>query len=65
MNMFGFDNSYSRLPKSFFAPATPEKVSSPALIAFNRELAEELGLTVVGFLRDHGFNVYSQAYRIV
>ncbi|WP_454916154.1 protein adenylyltransferase SelO [Xanthobacter sediminis] len=39
-----FDNSYARLPGSFFAPARPTPVSAPRLIKLNVALAEELGL---------------------
>ena len=39
-----FDNSYARLPDAFFAPVDPTPVEAPRLIAFNRPLAEELGL---------------------
>lgn len=39
-----FDNSYARLPESFFAPALPTPVSAPRLVKLNTALAEELGL---------------------
>ncbi len=39
-----FDNSYARLPESFFAPAQPTPVSAPRLVKLNTALAEELGL---------------------
>ncbi|HEX4146168.1 MAG TPA: YdiU family protein [Pirellulales bacterium] len=39
-----FDNTYSRLPEVFFAPALPAKVRAPRLSILNRRLAEELGL---------------------
>ncbi|MCF3638598.1 YdiU family protein [Rhizobium sp. TRM95111] len=39
-----FDNSYARLPQPFFARVDPTPVAAPALLAFNRPLAEELGL---------------------
>ncbi len=39
-----FDNSYARLPDAFFAPVDPTPVAAPQLVAFNRALAEELGL---------------------
>jgi FdhD protein len=29
------------------------------------DLGEEMGMTVIGFLRDEGFNVYSGAGRLV
>ena len=39
-----FDNTYSRLPEVFFAPATPAKVRAPKLSILNHRLADELGL---------------------
>ena len=39
-----FDNTYSRLPEVFFAPATPAKVRAPRLSILNLRLADELGL---------------------
>jgi uncharacterized protein YdiU (UPF0061 family) len=41
---FGFDNSYARLPDRLFARVAPTRVAAPRLIAFNRPLAEELGI---------------------
>lgn len=41
---FLFDNSYARLPEIFYARCKPAPVSAPRLIAFNRPLAEQLGL---------------------
>jgi len=40
-----FDNSYARLPDSFFARQAPVPVRAPHLIAFNDELAQVLGVT--------------------
>jgi len=39
-----FDNSYARLGESFFARLRPTPVRSPALVALNVPLADELGL---------------------
>src|ERR1700704_5100245 len=39
-----FDNTYSRLPEVFFAPALPARVRAPRLSILNHRLAEELGL---------------------
>lgn len=39
-----FDNSYTRLPERFYAPAQPVRHPAPTLIRLNRELAAELGL---------------------
>jgi uncharacterized protein YdiU (UPF0061 family) len=41
-----FRNSYAQLPARFFAAQAPASVAAPRLIAFNRPLAEELGLDV-------------------
>ncbi|PVA09228.1 YdiU family protein [Pelagivirga sediminicola] len=45
---FPFDNSYARLGADFSAVQAPVKVSAPALIAVNRPLADELGITLGG-----------------
>ncbi len=39
-----FDNSYAALPPAFHAAVIPDEVPAPALLAWNRELALELGL---------------------
>lgn len=41
---WNFDNTYSRLPKFFFAHTEPTPVSSPSLVIVNEELATFLGL---------------------
>jgi len=46
-----FDNSYARLPEAFFSPVEPTPVADPGLIAFNRPLAEALGLDADAFER--------------
>ncbi|KXG87120.1 protein adenylyltransferase SelO [Agrobacterium bohemicum] len=43
-----FDNSYARLPEHFTAAALPTPVAAPQFIAFNRPLADELGLDLDG-----------------
>jgi uncharacterized protein YdiU (UPF0061 family) len=40
----GLDHSYRRLPERFHAPSSPSRVRAPRLLAFNRTLAEDLGL---------------------
>ncbi|WP_226688349.1 protein adenylyltransferase SelO [Ruegeria arenilitoris] len=40
-----FDNSYARLPNTFFARQVPVPVRAPRLIAFNEDLARVLGVT--------------------
>lgn len=39
-----FDNSYARLPGRFYSPQLPTPVASPALVAVNAPLAQELGI---------------------
>jgi len=41
---FPFQNTYARLPETFFEPTQPSPVIQPSLIAVNDELARELGL---------------------
>ncbi len=41
---WNFDNSYTRLPKTFYASLNPTPVSSPGLVKLNHELASSLGL---------------------
>lgn len=53
-----FDNSYARLPDAFFAPVDPTPVEAPRLIAFNRPLAEALGLDADALER-HGAAYFS------
>ncbi|MDW7652018.1 MAG: YdiU family protein [Bacillota bacterium] len=43
---WNFDNSYARLPKSFFTSLNPTPVRSPKLIILNDTLATALGLNV-------------------
>lgn len=40
-----FDNTYARLPERFYARVAPAVVPNPRLLAWNAELAEELGLS--------------------
>ncbi|MDH4409590.1 MAG: hypothetical protein QE273_08230, partial [Verrucomicrobiales bacterium] len=42
--LFPFQNTYARLPESFFARVDPTPVSLPEWIWLNRPLAEELGI---------------------
>ncbi len=43
---FAFDNSFHAAMEGFYAPAEAAKPSAPVLLAFNRPLAERLGLAV-------------------
>jgi len=40
-----FDNSYARLPDGFYSRLGPTPVKAPETIAFNRDLADLLGIT--------------------
>ncbi len=44
MTPIPFDNSYLSLGSEFYSRTDPEPVAEPRLIAFNRELAEALGM---------------------
>jgi uncharacterized protein YdiU (UPF0061 family) len=39
-----FENSYARLPDEFHAVVEPDAVEAPSMLAWNHELAVELGL---------------------
>ena len=41
-----FDNTYSRLPDVFFAPARPATVREPRVSILNLRLASQLGLNL-------------------
>lgn len=43
-----FDNTYSRLPDSLFAPAKPATLAGPQVVILNERLAAELGLDLRG-----------------
>ncbi len=45
---FALEAGYGRLPERFYARLNPTAVDNPRLIAFNYELASELGLDVSG-----------------
>jgi uncharacterized protein YdiU (UPF0061 family) len=42
--LFGFDNSYARLPEHFYARLSPTPVSDPRIIRVNQDLAVSLNL---------------------
>ncbi|MDQ0507448.1 protein adenylyltransferase SelO [Xanthobacter agilis] len=54
-----FDNSYARLPETFFAPAQPTPVSAPRLVKLNTALAEELGLDPVALATDEAAAMFA------
>lgn len=49
-----FDNSYARLPESFFRPSHPDPVVNPKLVALNRTLANDLGMGDPDLLDNEG-----------
>jgi uncharacterized protein YdiU (UPF0061 family) len=53
------DNSYAKLPKSFFTLQKPIPVASPKLIIFNHSLAASLGLDDHGLESDYGAEVFA------
>lgn len=40
-----FDNTFSRLPGTFFSPQLPQPVTAPHLLAFNADLARVMGIS--------------------
>lgn len=45
--MIPFDNSYARLPSTFYAAQSPVPVKAPHLVAFNKDLAQLLRISAV------------------
>ena len=56
---WNFDNSYARLPESFFSRLDPVPVRSPGLVVFNRPLAASLGLNSEALQSDSGAAVFA------
>lgn len=54
---WNFDNSYARLPKTFFTLLNPTPVSSPKLIILNEPLAASMGLSVQALQSNDGVSV--------
>jgi len=54
-----FDNTYSRLPDVFFAPAKPTTVSAPGLVILNRRLADDLGLDLTRLSPEAAASVFA------
>jgi uncharacterized protein YdiU (UPF0061 family) len=54
---WNFDNSYARLPKSFYSSQTPNITRSPKLIILNEPLAAALGLNVEMLQSEEGVAV--------
>ncbi|MBM7573313.1 protein adenylyltransferase SelO [Aquibacillus albus] len=55
---WNLDNSYARLPETFFSNVDPTPVSSPKLVIFNEELADSLGLDVYDLKSEGGEQVF-------
>jgi serine/tyrosine/threonine adenylyltransferase len=51
---WNFDNSYARLPQTFFTSQKPIPVSSPKLTIFNEQLAAYLGLNIQSLQSEEG-----------
>jgi len=54
-----FDNSYAALPRIFHATVNPDEVPAPALLAWNRELALELGLDSLQYDEERLAGIFS------
>ena len=54
---WNFDNSYARLPKTFFTLQNPTPVHSPKLVIFNESLATSLGLNGSVLQREDGIGI--------
>ena len=57
MGPINFDNSYARLPNTFYRRVAPSVVSKPELIRVNRQLADELGINVEWLVGDEGIGM--------
>lgn len=56
---WNLDNSYARLPKSFFSSVNPTPVRSPELIILNHTLATTLGLNAQALESEDGVAVFA------
>ncbi|MGM0975447.1 MAG: protein adenylyltransferase SelO [Bacillota bacterium] len=54
---WNFDNSYARLPQTFFSKMKPNPVSSPELVILNEPLAKKLGLNIDALASESGVEV--------
>ena len=61
MNPFGFnfDNTYEALPNHFYHKSGATPVDFPAIVAFNRQLAESLGLDSEALQSDEGKKLFA------
>ena len=56
---WNFDNSYARLPETFFTKVDPNPVRAPKLIILNDSLATTLGLNVDALKSEEGIAVFA------
>ncbi|MEH7301249.1 protein adenylyltransferase SelO [Neobacillus drentensis] len=56
---WNFDNSYTKLPDSFFKSTNPTPVNSPQLVILNGTLAKSLGLNVQALQGEEGIDVFA------
>ncbi|TWI59657.1 protein adenylyltransferase SelO [Halalkalibacter nanhaiisediminis] len=56
---WNLDNSYARLPRSFFSFINPTPVLSPKLVILNEKLATSLGLHVEEMQSEEGVEVFA------
>ncbi|MEZ5979652.1 MAG: YdiU family protein [Planctomycetota bacterium] len=59
--LFPFDNTFAREMEGFYVAARTAPARSPRLVAFNRELAEELGLDADALDSDVGARIFGGA----
>lgn len=56
---WNFDNSYTRLAKTFFVRQKPTPVKAPQIVLFNQALATSLGLEAETLLYDEASSIFS------
>lgn len=56
---WNFDNSYARLPQTFFTSQNPIPVRSPKIAVFNKQLAASLGLNVKTLQSEDGAAIFA------
>jgi serine/tyrosine/threonine adenylyltransferase len=56
---WNFDNSYTKLPNTFFTKQMPTPVRSPKLVILNGSLAESLGLSPTVLQSESGIEVFA------
>ena len=59
---WNFDNSYTKLPSSFYTKQLPTPVASPKLIIFNKSLAKELNLNEEALQNDETIATFAGNY---